>query len=49
MSAEDVESSLKRLNYIDPNHNTLAQACQGASIVIEAAPGVWTCGKSSRK
>ena len=38
MSAEDVESSLNRLNYIDPNHNTLAQACQGASVVIEAAP-----------
>ena len=38
MTVEDVEMSLSRLSYIDPNQTTLAQACTGASVVIEAAP-----------
>ncbi|MAD61628.1 MAG: 3-hydroxybutyryl-CoA dehydrogenase [Myxococcales bacterium] len=38
MTAEDVEMALSRISYIDPEQNTLAQACKGASVVIEAAP-----------
>ena len=38
MTVEEVEMALSRLSYIDPEQNTLAYACKGASVVIEAAP-----------
>lgn len=38
MTIEDVEAAVTRLSYIDPKQGSLAAACQGATVVIEAAP-----------
>ncbi len=38
MTQEDVDGALSRLSFINPNQQSLTNACAGVTVVIEAAP-----------